>query len=376
MKSLPLLLLNCCLLVASVRAADFAPPAVPSPKSIAWRTSMHDAFVEAVENEKRLVVLFALDPSQPTVDGRRVSIEQRLEFDRPELAALADRAVFVVCYFDSNTSKMHDEFAERVRAHLKITTLPTVSTILNRTDVLTEAGRFEGLFSAADLAKGLEEDLQRPLTTNVEPQQIEAFRAPFSSPDSPSEAVRCYEEALANGDVYALSQMFAEPFGTGYASMVAAAGELSLAKQRFCSALDQQFGRGHTAPDFGHDLEAMRRNLQFIKEVAFLSVKSITADRAVVEVRISQTDVATFVADIELAKEGNAWRILPSNRHEVNLPAYYESTSNEARLHAIEVDRITERVRRGEFSSREQAVQAACAACSPPENGGQIAGSQ
>jgi hypothetical protein len=374
MKCLTLLLLNCCLLTASVRATEFAPTVAASPKSVAWRTSMLDAFVEAIENEKRLVVLFALDPSQPTIDGRRVSIEQRLEFDRPELAALADSAVFVVCYYDSTTGRMHDEFAERVRAHFKITTLPTVSTIFNRTDTLAEAGRFEGFFGAAELAKGLMEDLQRPMTTSVEQGQSGAVAPPSAAPGTPSEAVRCYEEALTSGDAHALSEMFAEPYGTGYASMVSSVGELSMAKQRFRSALDQQFGHASAPLDFGHDLEAMRRNLEYVTEVAFLSLKSMTEDRAIVEVRITQTDVAPFVADLELAREGNVWRMLPSNRHEVDLLAYYQSTSSESRLYAIQLDQIAEQVLRGTFSNREQALQAVTAACSRDDNGSHAAG--
>jgi hypothetical protein len=80
------------------------------------------------------------------------------------------------------------------------------------------------------------------------------------------------------------------------------------------------------------------------------------------------------VADLELAREGNVWRMLPSNRHEVDLLAYYQSTSSESRLYAIQLDQIAEQVLRGTFSNREQALQAVTAACSRDDNGSHAAG--
>jgi hypothetical protein len=376
MKRLTLLLIACCLLATSVRADEVAPSAFPVSKSIAWRSSVLDAFVEAVENGKPMVVLFALHPSQATVDGRHVSNEQRQEFDRPELAALADEAVFVVCHYDSTTGQMQDEYGERVRKHLNVTTFPATLTIAPRTDRLTEAGRFEGLFAAVDMAVGLRHDLRLAMMTDAERAQLEATRRAFAQPRSPEEAVNYYSEALANGDTFALSRIFAEPYGTRYDSMAATAGELSASKQRLRAALDEQFGVEETALDVGHDLEMMRQNLLYVTEVAFLGVKSATMDTAVVEARISQTDAAPYVADLELVREGDVWRILPGNRNEVDLIAYYESRANEAKFQAMQLDLITDQVRRGEFASREQAVQAALVAgnAASVEDGGQFAG--
>jgi hypothetical protein len=305
-----------------------------------------------------------------------VSIEQRLEFDRPELAALADKAVFVVCYYDSTTGRMEEEYAERMRAHLKITTFPAISTINNRTDVLTEVGRFEGLFGAAELAKGLEHDLQLPMTTGAEREQSEAARRAFVKPQSPEEAIKCYSEAVRAGDTYAISRLFASPYGVQYGSMANVAEELFAAKQRLRSALNDQFGIGEDSLNIGRDLEMMRQELRNVTIFEIVRVVNADLDHAVVEVRVVLADEEPCSAHYELAREEGVWRVLPYNYRDADFTALYESRANEAKFQAMQLDLITDQVRRGEFANREQAVQAAFTACNAAseEAGGQLAG--
>jgi len=131
-------------------------------RPIDWRENSLDAFVEAVENEKPLVVVFG-DNSSPLFNKQI----QEMRSDKDNLMSrLSERAVFVV------GKPNEDEYARRMASHLKLTDYPTISVIAPRTDQLTETYRMEGYFKVADVYADLDKALpakkQKPLVpTNV-----------------------------------------------------------------------------------------------------------------------------------------------------------------------------------------------------------------
>lgn len=358
----PFLLIALALFAASVRADEtFRPPYAVSPK-IAWRTSVQDAFVEAIEKHRPLVVFFALDPLYPTKGDRHVSNEQRLEFDRPELAALADDAVFVACYYDAATGRMKDEYGERVRSHLNFASLPTTVVIVPRTDVLMEVGRYEGLFNAVDLATGLRTHIDIAMMTDAERERLYAFERATANPRTPEEAIAWYSEAFKNSDPYGVARVFAQPYGIFYKSMADCRAELSAAKLRLNNALRDQFGLGDDLSNLGFDFESMRAGLAAVSSVSVVQIKCREEDRAVVEIQYSEGQNTLVSGDMEVILEDGAWRILPAGWQSQDVIALYDDLSNEAKFLAMQLDLVTDQIRRGEFASREQAILAAQAA--------------
>lgn len=113
---------------------------------ISWRDNSLDAFVEAVENDKPMVVVFG-DDSSPLFN-RQI---QEMKSDKNNLMSrLSNRAVFVV------GKPSEDEYARRMASHLKLTDYPTISVIAPRTDQLTETYRMEGYFQVSDVYKDLD----------------------------------------------------------------------------------------------------------------------------------------------------------------------------------------------------------------------------
>lgn len=118
-------------------------------KPVDWRDNSLDAFVESVETDKPMVVVFGDDTS--SLFNRQL---QEMKSDKDHLMArLSQRAVFVV------GKPTEDEYARRMASHLKLTDYPTISVIAPRTDQLTETYRMEGYFQVADVYKDLDKVL-------------------------------------------------------------------------------------------------------------------------------------------------------------------------------------------------------------------------
>lgn len=118
-------------------------------KPVDWKDNSLDAFVEAVENDKPMVVVFGDDTS--SLFRKQI---QEMKLDKDSLMAkLSQRAVFVV------GKPTEDEYARRMASHLKLTDYPTISVIAPRTDQLTENYRMEGYFQVADIYNDLDKVL-------------------------------------------------------------------------------------------------------------------------------------------------------------------------------------------------------------------------
>ncbi|MFO0916505.1 MAG: hypothetical protein U0795_26345 [Pirellulales bacterium] len=163
----------------------------PNSKRIAWRTSVLDAFVEAVENNKPLVVVFLANPSYRPESGDNLSNREWAELDELVVHELADEAVFAVAQFDQRLGRVADEYGHRMFFHLKLTALPTISVIAPRTDALTELRRLEGFFPAGDVVSDLTNCFKRYAAA----QLISRASAPADSsvPASPALEINPYE---------------------------------------------------------------------------------------------------------------------------------------------------------------------------------------
>ncbi len=116
---------------------------------VSWKTNSLDAFTEAVESEKPMVVVFG-DNSSALFNKQM----QELKEDKNHMMSkLSSRAVFVV------GKPNEDEYARRMATHLKLTDYPTVSVIAPRTDQLTETYRMEGYFNVSDIFNDLNKAL-------------------------------------------------------------------------------------------------------------------------------------------------------------------------------------------------------------------------
>lgn len=108
---------------------------------ISWRNNSLEAFVEAIENDKPMVVVFG-DNNSPMFRKQMAELQADKEH---KMAGLSQRAVFVV------GKPYEDENARRMASHLKLTDYPTISVIAPRTDQLTETYRMEGYFPVSQI---------------------------------------------------------------------------------------------------------------------------------------------------------------------------------------------------------------------------------
>lgn len=377
MPRLPLVLFILSVLTVPARAVDWtaiaqAAPAMPAaapvdaPAVICWRTSVLDAFVEAVENNKPLVVLFASDPSHVAANGTNASNEQWAEFNRPEVQALAGQAVFVLCHYDWENGRMRDEYGDRVCRYINITDLPTVVVISPRTDALVETARFERVHSSAELVQGLRDAFARLLGADNVPSQAighEVFKASFANPTTPEEAFQCYATAVQNADPYGVARMMIAPYSAQYAGMLNTATELAASKARFQQALNETFGAVAETVGLGIDFDSFRDSLRQYKEVSFQRVVSQTETLATYEIVFEMVDGSRAAEVVEFGREGGVWRIIPPSSQLAGLSNSYDEQANQMKFMAMQLDLVTDQIRRGDLTNREAATTAAVDSC-------------
>lgn len=112
-------------------------------QQIGWMFDSYQAFTDAVEKSRPLIIVFGDETSNLTLAfARKVA-------PCPHLNQLAGAATFA---YGSPTA---DEMARRMAMHLQLTDYPTISVIAPRTDQLVEIYRLEGMFDAASIASDL-----------------------------------------------------------------------------------------------------------------------------------------------------------------------------------------------------------------------------
>lgn len=112
-------------------------------QQIGWMVDSYQAFSDAIEKSRPLIVVFGDETSNLTLEfARKIA-------PCPHLNQLAGAATFA---YGSPTA---DEMARRMATHLQLTVYPTVSVIAPRTDQLVEIYRLEGIFDAARIASDL-----------------------------------------------------------------------------------------------------------------------------------------------------------------------------------------------------------------------------
>lgn len=112
-------------------------------QQIGWMVDSYQAFTDALEKTRPLIVVFGDETSDLTIAfARQVA-------PCPHLNQLAGAATFV---YGSPTA---DEMARRMAKQLQLTDYPTISVIAPRTDQVVELYRLEGMFDAASIASDL-----------------------------------------------------------------------------------------------------------------------------------------------------------------------------------------------------------------------------
>jgi thioredoxin-related protein len=138
---------------AQYTVADRIPGQLPADRTlqstdntgheIAWRTNVLDAYHEARDSEKPMIVLFSDDSCGHC---RRLQIETLKD---TRIQALANRAVFLIA------TPEKDPQAATMADALNVTGYPTVSVLDARPDAIDEIGRVVGYMAADDFYKQL-----------------------------------------------------------------------------------------------------------------------------------------------------------------------------------------------------------------------------
>jgi hypothetical protein len=123
------------------------PSRTPSGR-IEWAASFKDGYIEAVERNKAMVVLFG-SPGGEWYEKVLAS------FASPELAALADKAVWI------RTDPLKDTMTRNVCTALGVEHTPTLSVLDPNPEMISEELRVEGYEEPAKLARDLDAPLMR-----------------------------------------------------------------------------------------------------------------------------------------------------------------------------------------------------------------------
>lgn len=353
---------------AFAQSAPAMPAAAPveTSSAISWRTSVFDAFVEAIESTKPLVILFVSDPTHTAADSTNAGNEQLAEFNRSEVQALAGQAVFVLCHYNWEKECMRDEFGERIRRHVHITDLPTTLVITPRTDELVEAARFERVHTSGELVQGLSDAFVASLKSvgaYTKTEAHEVFNSPIVNATTPEEAFRYYADAVGQADPYGVARVMIAPYSDQYIGMLNAAKEFAASKARFQQALDETFGPANEAFNLGVDFESISNQLRQYKGVSLQRIVSQTVDLAICEIRFEMVDGSQSVEVVEFGRDGDCWRMIPPANQLAGLSNSYDQATNQLKFMAMQLDLVTDQIRRGEIATGEAATTRAVDSC-------------
>lgn len=328
--------------------------AADPPTAIEWRRNLLDAFVEAVENKKPLVVLFASRPASAFKDGRHLSNAQWVELDKPEVQALAGKAVFAVCHFDHAAGVMLDSYAEKMRTKLRVTELPTLSVIAPNDKRLVEVYRLVGPFPADEVAT----DLGRKLPTAVKAEHLAAEAKPRPVAKTPTEAVALWEAVMRDGDPDRLGEVLTPAAAEAFARCLEAATACGHAKRRLLAALDERFGKKDDTVPHADDDDGLLREMANVDRFEVVSADA-DGDTATVKTRLIDRTGNTRQVELVAEKTAGGWKLVPADFAKLMDPVKQKKHLAAVRARAAAFDAIAKRVRAGEFATREAAKEAA-----------------
>jgi hypothetical protein len=252
-----MLLMAAASFAAPADAQDGPPPPAHSEKgcvipNVAWRTGALDAFVEAVDQRKPLVILFRnSDEHDADQLGRTMSADLRAD----GLVEFGDRAVFVEVVFH-HQNDLRDDYGERIARHLRITESPTLLILAPNQEQIQEVGRREGVFATAEIKGFVRAFLPRALDVknSWQPQNSQAL-------------VELLEEALRTGDRRMHAACFVEPIRSRMLEVSQAQTALGNSKRRLLAAIDERFGLQTERLKFVDDDEEMSREMREVTDV-------------------------------------------------------------------------------------------------------------
>jgi S1-C subfamily serine protease len=333
-------------------APDFAKAAEPD-QAIAWRDGqVKEAFVLALEENKRLVVAFL----SPTAEKGRPNWSDRFshELDCLELGRWADKAVFVRVRLVPQGEAGGDKEAQTMASKLKIDRFPHLAIIESRTDHLFESKRLPGFTPASEIPFFLNEGLAQANDLPVPDNAAVAIpAAPSTAPPAatPREALREYVEGTRTVDLPRLEKVLDARFAEACTQRLGAGDALYAAKQRLLRALDAQFGpRADEIPQ-GDDCEELYAEMRQLIGAKILSDRQEGQNVAMeVEFTLRRGGEITRKETILAIPSGDRWRLLPTA---VLTAPEKRARHNEAtRKYAESLEQLADEVLAGKWAVR------------------------
>lgn len=369
-------------IVASSGIAAEEPIVPPSPdysaggcdpettvKRIVWQPNVFEAFVQALEDQRPLVVLFASAPSYRPESGKNHSNELMKQLEDPAAQALADEAVYTICHYDHASGKLSDEFGRRMWVHLKLDALPTMCILAPRTDRLTEVSRMQGSFPAAKIVEHLKVNLPKALSPEALapdnpsaapiPAPAPAAAASLPAPATPAEAIGQLSQAVRAGDSLAVANLLTAPYVPLYTEVTVAAGRLGAAKRRLLAAMDVQFGAAEDAIPYGDDDTELREDLQkmsmtLLPEGTYPELKLFIA-----RVRIDLKSGKSKTVELRVVREEDGWKIQPDETLGFIDEGRCRRYADFLNQLAADYGTLAQQVSAGAFASRQACKEAA-----------------
>jgi len=228
------------------------PPAESPAAPAVWRADVLDAFVEAVDNRKPLVILFRNDPAE---DPSRHGQDRIAQLKADGLTEFRDQAVFVELVFRLD-AEGRDEYGCRLARVLEIDRSPSLSILAPNVDQVHEVFRDAGTRSLDELRIAFREQFPRAL-------HVRHSWLPCNSGD----LVVLFAEAMRTGDRRMHASCFAEPIRTRMLEVSAAQSTLGEAKRKMLAALDRRFGLQVERLPFIDDDEEMEEEMREVVRV-------------------------------------------------------------------------------------------------------------
>jgi hypothetical protein len=323
-------------------------PGIPSTKSVELVPDVLDPFVEAVDNNLPLVVLFVEPADSTDRDLVRESAEARRVLETDVLPPFADDAKFAVCELSETVKPGDDEYGLRVARHLGVSTTPTLVVIAPNTHELNATFSAIGVHSIAGLKKDLNAVLIRGTTPEV-----------TWNPPSPAAAALQMGEALKEGKMHRVRASFASGYSVPLKERIDLAVRIGNAKRALLGSIDSVFGPQDEGLPGIDDDEAQ---IASVRRCISHEVLDVTTADDVTRVRIQWTirdgdTVHDGVENFTAVYECGGWRLISENveRDIADVEAWVK------RWHMLpeQLEQIRRDVEAGRFATAAEARAAA-----------------
>jgi hypothetical protein len=326
---------------------SLTPIASATAPAVHWETNFLDAYVNSLEQNLPLVVLFTEPGDSPDREAVEEASHSRLALESDVLVPYADRAIFATCELKEFGTAGSDEFGVRVAWRLGITISPTLAVLAPNFYDLTCT-----FSSIGTNGETLRKDLNAILIRAVSPEAT-------WNPPSPAFAVDQLADAMKRGELHRVRASFAYSFSEPMRAQVNLGTEISNAKLRLQETIAAVFGTPVEAFDEIGDAERLKTALRrFIDH----EVVEVTTSDDVTQVRVHWTvrdgnSVEDSYETFQVVHENNGYRLISSTLSDdtAGVEAWVRQNQNvPALLEQVRVD-----VERGRYGTAAEAREAA-----------------